>query len=219
MLHRAFWTERRFTGLLLMLGCLLYWVAVGLIPRDAEGHFSVTLPPRAALLVIAEQTTLLQWSMSLFLSGIVLTALGFALLTRLLWDSGERTFSLLALIASLLGVVLLVIYLAFLVGVWPFAGQETARTGVVPDYYLPEQDVQMERLQASETTTRCPYKGQASYWSARVGESVFKDIVWSYREPLPACSPIAGLLCFLNERVDAIYLDDQLLPTPIIPWS
>ena len=45
------------------------------------------------------------------------------------------------------------------------------------------------------------------------------DIVWSYRDPLPACSPIEGLLCFLHERVDAIYVDDELLPKPITPWS
>jgi len=92
-------------------------------------------------------------------------------------------------------------------------------TGVPVRYYLPEQDVQMEWLQASETTTRCPYKGQASYWTARIGERVFKDIMWSYRDPLPACSPIARLFCFLHERVDAIYVDEELLPTPSIPWS
>ena len=60
---------------------------------------------------------------------------------------------------------------------------------------------------------------QASYWSARIGASVFKDIVWSYRDPLPACSPITGLLCFFNERVDAIYADDEPVPKPITPWS
>jgi uncharacterized protein (DUF427 family) len=92
-------------------------------------------------------------------------------------------------------------------------------TGLPVRYYLPAQDVRMERLQASGTTTRCPYKGRASYWSARVGERVFRDIVWSYRDPLPACSPIEGLLCFLHERVEAIYVDDALLPTPSMPWS
>jgi uncharacterized protein (DUF427 family) len=86
-------------------------------------------------------------------------------------------------------------------------------------YYLPEQDVRMEWLQGSSTTTRCPYKGRAAYWSARVGASVFRDIMWSYRDPLPACSPIAGLLCFLHERVDALYVDDELVPKPITPWS
>ena len=92
-------------------------------------------------------------------------------------------------------------------------------TGGPTRYYLPEQDVRMEWLQGSSTTTRCPYKGQASYWSASIGASVFKDIVWSYRDPLPACSLIDGLLCFLNERVDTIYVDDELLPKPITPWS
>jgi uncharacterized protein (DUF427 family) len=92
-------------------------------------------------------------------------------------------------------------------------------TGLPVRYYLPEQDVQMELLEATGTTTRCPYKGQAAYWSARIGTRVFRDIVWSYRDPLPACMPIDGLLCFFNERVDAIYVDDELLPKPITPWS
>ena len=89
------------------------------------------------MLVIVAQPPLFQWSMSLFLSGIIVTALGFALPTKLLWDSGERTFSYLALIVSLFGVVLLVIYVAFWLGVNPLAGQETATTGVVPAEVTP----------------------------------------------------------------------------------
>ncbi len=92
-------------------------------------------------------------------------------------------------------------------------------TGLPTRYYIPEQDVRMELLEATETTTRCPYKGKASYWSAHIGARVFKNIVWSYREPLPACTPIEGLLCFFNERVDAIYVDDQLVQKPTTPWS
>ena len=92
-------------------------------------------------------------------------------------------------------------------------------TGGPLRYYLPEQDVRVEWLQASGTTTRCPYKGEASYWSARIGGKDFRDIVWSFREPLPACSPLDGLLCFFTERVDAIYVDDELVPKPITPWS
>jgi uncharacterized protein (DUF427 family) len=77
----------------------------------------------------------------------------------------------------------------------------------------------MELLEPTETTTRCPYKGMASYWTARVDDKVFKDIVWSYLEPLPACLPIARLLCFFNERVDVIYVDDDRLPVPKTIWS
>jgi hypothetical protein len=137
MLSRSFWTHRRFTGLFLILGCFLFLLAAGLIPRDAQGNYIVNLPLRERLLAIAAHTVLWQWSLNLFISGFIVTLLGFSLLTRLLWDSGERTYSPLALIASLFGVVLLVIHTAFWLGVAPLAAQETARTGVVPAYYEP----------------------------------------------------------------------------------
>jgi uncharacterized protein (DUF427 family) len=68
-------------------------------------------------------------------------------------------------------------------------------------------------------TTRCPYKGMATYWSVSIGEMIFKDIVWSYQEPLPEYTPIAHFLCLYNERVDAIYVDDELMPVPKTIWS
>ncbi len=136
-MQRSFWTLRRFTGFILILGCFLFLGGAGMTPMDAQGNYSVLLPDRARLLVIAAQTTRFQWSTCLFLSGIFVTALGFALLSRLLWDSQERTFSYLALIASLLGVALVVIDLALGLGVDPFAAQATARTGVVPTYFEP----------------------------------------------------------------------------------
>ena len=92
-------------------------------------------------------------------------------------------------------------------------------TGLPIRYYIPEQDIHMEFLNPAETTSRCPYKGMATYWSASIGEKVFKDIVWSYREPLPESTPIAHYLCFYNERVDAIYVDDELMSIPKTIWS
>jgi uncharacterized protein (DUF427 family) len=92
-------------------------------------------------------------------------------------------------------------------------------TGLPTRYYLPEQDVRRDLLEPSETTTRCPYKGQASYWSATVGGRQFKDIVWSYRDPLPACSPVNSLLCFFDERVEAVYVDGERQAVPSTPWS
>jgi len=90
-------------------------------------------------------------------------------------------------------------------------------TGLPTRYYIPQQDVHMELLEATETTTRCPYKGKASYWSARISEKIFKDIVWSYREPLPACSP--SPFCSGRHRVfahDAILRDQlQSLTVPV----
>ena len=136
MAKNAFWTRRRFTGIALILGCFLFLGALGLIPRDAQGNFMVILPLREQLLVIATQTSLFQWSFSLIISGLIVTLLGLAMLTLLLRDAGDRTFSSLALIASLFGDVLVVIYIAFPLGIAPMAAQDTVRTGVVPGYYV-----------------------------------------------------------------------------------
>jgi uncharacterized protein (DUF427 family) len=92
-------------------------------------------------------------------------------------------------------------------------------TGLPTRYYIPQQDIRMEFLEPTETTTRCPYKGMVTYWSASIGEQVFKDIVWSYQEPLPECTPIAHFLCLYNERVDAISVNDELMLVPTTMWS
>lgn len=92
-------------------------------------------------------------------------------------------------------------------------------TGLPTRYYIPQEDVRMDLLQPTESASRCPYKGQASYWSARIGGQVYQDVVWSYATPLPECLNIAGYLCFYNERVDAIYVDDEPEARPHTIWS
>jgi uncharacterized protein (DUF427 family) len=37
-------------------------------------------------------------------------------------------------------------------------------------YYLPPEDVTVDRLEPTATRTRCPYKGRASYWSYHDGD-------------------------------------------------
>jgi len=86
-------------------------------------------------------------------------------------------------------------------------------------YYIPPEDVRMDLLVPSEKTTRCPYKGTARYWSARIGDQVFPDIVWSYPEPIAECPKIKGHLCFFNEQVDRVLVDGKEMPRPLTPWS
>ena len=75
-------------------------------------------------------------------------------------------------------------------------------TGLPPRYYVPLVEVRMDLLRPSSTTSRCPYKGTAGYWSVEVEGQIFEDIVWIYRTPLPESIKIAGLVSFYNERVD-----------------
>ena len=92
-------------------------------------------------------------------------------------------------------------------------------TGLPTRYYLPAEDVRMDLLEPSETLTRCPYKGQARYWRARVGARAYDDIVWSYPKPVPECPTIKDLMCFYNEHVDAILIDGEAEEKTPTPWS
>jgi uncharacterized protein (DUF427 family) len=91
-------------------------------------------------------------------------------------------------------------------------------TSLPARYYLPRDDVRMELLEPTASRTRCPYKGKAVYWSARVGDQTWPDVVWSYPDPIPECAKIKDLLCFYNERVDT-YVDGALEAKPKTPWG
>jgi uncharacterized protein (DUF427 family) len=91
-------------------------------------------------------------------------------------------------------------------------------TGLPTRYYIPKMDVRTDLLEPSDTHSRCPYKGVASYYSVKAGGKVYKDLVWFYPLPIPECPKIENLLCFFNEKVD-IYVDGELEPKPVTPWS
>jgi len=75
-------------------------------------------------------------------------------------------------------------------------------TGLPTRYYLPREDVRTDLLRPTDTATHCPYKGDASYWSAQVGGQTYEDVVWSYEAPIPEAEGITGLMCFYPERVE-----------------
>ncbi len=74
-------------------------------------------------------------------------------------------------------------------------------TALDPRLYVDPSQVRMDLLEMSDTHTYCPYKGTASYWTARIGDLVVEDIAWSYQDPLPESAPLAGLLSFDETRV------------------
>ncbi|HKS48618.1 MAG TPA: DUF427 domain-containing protein [Amycolatopsis sp.] len=79
-------------------------------------------------------------------------------------------------------------------------------TGKPTRYYLPKIDVRLELLEPSDTVTSCPYKGDAGYWSVRIGDELHKDIAWFYRAPLAESQQVTGLVAFYDEKVD-VFLD------------
>lgn len=91
-------------------------------------------------------------------------------------------------------------------------------TGLPTRYYLPKPDVRMDLLTPTDLATSCPYKGDAHYWTVTVDGKAHKNLVWAYDFPLPESIRVAGLVCFLNERVD-LMVDDVPLDRPNTPFS
>ena len=73
-------------------------------------------------------------------------------------------------------------------------------TGSPDRYYLPADDVRTDLLKATSTTSTCPFKGEAAYWSVEAGGRIHDDVVWSYETPIAESEQITGLLCFYTER-------------------
>lgn len=82
-------------------------------------------------------------------------------------------------------------------------------TSQPPGYYIPSDDVALDRLRPSTTRTFCEWKGVAVYWSLEVDEVVVNDAAWSYPSPNPRYAAIAGHLAFYPQRVDSCTVDGE----------
>lgn len=72
---------------------------------------------------------------------------------------------------------------------------ELREHGYPPRHYFPREDVRMDLLTMSETTTYCPFKGSTVYFS--MGD--IQDIAWSYEQPVGGMEAIAGKVAFYKE--------------------
>jgi uncharacterized protein (DUF427 family) len=85
-------------------------------------------------------------------------------------------------------------------------------------YYIPPQDVRMDLLAPSTTTSTCAYKGTSSYRSTSDGEESGRDIAWHYPDPLDDALRVRDYVCFWSERTD-LAVDGTRVPRPVTPWS
>jgi uncharacterized protein (DUF427 family) len=78
-------------------------------------------------------------------------------------------------------------------------------TALEPRLYVNPDQVRTDLLEQSDTQTYCPYKGTATYWSARFGETYLRDVAWSYEDPLPESAPLGHFLSFDETRVTVVH--------------
>ena len=63
--------------------------------------------------------------------------------------------------------------------------------------YFPREDIAMAFLDASDRTTHCPHKGDATYFSVVTKSRTLNDAVWSYETPKDTVAAIKGHLAFM----------------------
>jgi uncharacterized protein (DUF427 family) len=69
-------------------------------------------------------------------------------------------------------------------------------------YYIPRSDVRMDRLVRTPHHTRCPFKGEASYFN--IIPNGAENAVWTYEQPYDEVLAIKDHVAFYPNKVDAI---------------
>ena len=77
-------------------------------------------------------------------------------------------------------------------------------TSLEPRLYVSPEHVRTDLLRRSETSSYCNYKGYATYWTAVVDGAEVQDVAWSYGDPLPETTQIAGFFSFDPTRCDLL---------------
>jgi uncharacterized protein (DUF427 family) len=86
----------------------------------------------------------------------------------------------------------------------------TLREGNYPPVqYVPVLDVHASFLRETATTSYCPYKGDASYFSVITPQGELVDAAWAYKSPYDAVHQIGGHIAFYGDRVE-ITLDEAV---------
>jgi uncharacterized protein (DUF427 family) len=66
-------------------------------------------------------------------------------------------------------------------------------------FYFPPEAVRLDLFLPDDRTTRCPFKGTATY--RRYPSAGGEVLIWSYEEPYPEVSRLAGYVAFFQDAV------------------
>ncbi len=95
------------------------------------------------------------------------------------------------------------------------AALRVLETSHPPGIYVPPQSFTPGSLRPNATRTVCEWKGTAAYWDLVAEDVTATAAGWSYETPRPGYEAIAGYVSVYPGRVDACFLDGELVqPQP-----
>jgi uncharacterized protein (DUF427 family) len=71
-----------------------------------------------------------------------------------------------------------------------------------PVVYFPREDVEMLVLRKTDRSTRCPHKGDASYFTIYRDARVIENAAWSYEDPIDDAGVIREHIAFYPQHVE-----------------
>lgn len=80
-----------------------------------------------------------------------------------------------------------------------------------PVYYIPPTAIAMAYLMTTPQQSWCEWKGAAHYYTVCVGEHAALNAAWSYPTPTDDFAAIANYVAFYPSRMDACYVNDELV--------
>ena len=66
-------------------------------------------------------------------------------------------------------------------------------------FYFPPEDVRLDLFVPDARTTRCPFKGSATYRKYTGPQG--NVLIWTYEEPYPEVARLAGYVAFFQDAV------------------
>ena len=82
-------------------------------------------------------------------------------------------------------------------------------TGLLPQVYVPLDDIRADLLRPTDHHTFCPFKGTASYWTVAAGGRVAENAVWAYPEPNPESRWLQGYVGLYWNAMDEWFDEDE----------
>ncbi|GAA0746801.1 DUF427 domain-containing protein [Ideonella azotifigens] len=75
-----------------------------------------------------------------------------------------------------------------------------------PRYYFPRNEVKTEMLKRTQTSSHCPFKGEASYYALHSGDQTLPDVIWSYEAPYDEHLALKDRMAFWVEKIDGLQI-------------